>query len=99
MWDVIKNLVTEVKGALGIEIPELPVDLASAGDAAATAGQGLTESATGAFDGVAAAGEAAAGQFAGATEMVSGIPAAALESVTPAVPDQTDVLTGGSAPK
>jgi hypothetical protein len=51
MWDVFKNAVTGVKDALGIELPELPVDMgsldaASIGEAATTAVQGVTETVT-----------------------------------------------------
>jgi hypothetical protein len=77
MWDVFKNAVTGVKDALGIELPELPVDLgafdtAPIGEAATTAVQGVTDSATGVTDAVAAAGETATTTVQGVTEAVSG---------------------------
>jgi hypothetical protein len=45
MWDVIKTAVTGIKDALGIELPEIPVDLASLTDAADAAVTTATESA------------------------------------------------------
>jgi uncharacterized protein with GYD domain len=65
MWDVIKNAVTQVKETLGIEIPELPVDLGSfdaagIGEAGTTAAETVTGSAAGVVEDLTAtAGEAA----------------------------------------
>ena len=89
MWETIKNAVTSVKEALGIEIPELPVDLGAVGDTVTGAVTGATESAPGALDGVAAAGQTAAGGLADAAQTVSGLPAAAVDSLAQAVPDLT----------
>jgi hypothetical protein len=76
MWDVIKNAVTELKDALGIEIPGLPIDVgsvdaASIADAATTAAQGVTDSAAGAAEDLTAAADTPM------TETVSGITDAA----------------------
>jgi hypothetical protein len=67
-----------VKDTLGIELPELPVDLggldaASIGETATTAVQGVSESATGVTDAVAAAGEATGAAVQGVTETVTGV--------------------------
>lgn len=91
MWEAIKNVVNSAKEAMGIEIPGLP-DMGAVGDAARTAVQGVTESATGALGEVAAAGEAAVGGVAGAAETVSGLPAEAVDSATQALPDVTGTL-------
>jgi hypothetical protein len=79
MWDVIKNAVTQVKDALGIEVPELPVDLGSLdvagiGEAATTAAEGVTASAPGAVEDLTAtAGEAVTDAGTQVTDTVSGI--------------------------
>jgi hypothetical protein len=79
MWDIIKNAMTELKDALGIEIPGLPievgsVDAASIGEAATTAVEGVTESAaTAAEDLTATAGEAVTAAGTRVTETVSGV--------------------------
>jgi hypothetical protein len=78
MWESIKNAITAVKDTLGIELPELPVDLgpldaASIGEAATTAVQGVSESATGVTDAVAAAGEATGAAVQDVTETVTGV--------------------------
>jgi hypothetical protein len=79
MWDVIKNAVTQAKDALGIELPELPVDLGSLdtagiGEAATTAAEGVTASATGAVEDLTAtAGEAVTDAGTQVTDTVSGI--------------------------
>ena len=81
MWDVIKNAVTQLKDTLGIEIPELPIDLGSVdapsiGDAATTAAQGATEAAAGAVgDLTATAGEAVTSAGTQVTEAVAGVTA------------------------
>jgi hypothetical protein len=59
MWESIKNLITGAKDALGIELPELPVDLGAAGEAATGAAQQLSESAGGLVEGATAAAESA----------------------------------------
>ena len=46
MWAALKKAVAGVTESLGIEIPGLPIDLGAVGDAAATAAQGVTESAS-----------------------------------------------------
>jgi hypothetical protein len=91
MWESIKNLVTGAKDALGIELPELPVDLGAAGEAATGAAQQLSESAGGLAEGVSAAGESLTGDLAGAAETVTGLPGAAAESAAQVVPDLTDI--------
>jgi hypothetical protein len=79
MWDVVRNAVTQLKDTLGIELPELPVDLGSLdaagiGEAATTAAEGLTTSATGAVEDLTAgAGDAVTAAGAQVTETVSGI--------------------------
>lgn len=92
MWETIKNAVTSVKEALGIEVPGLPVDLGAVGDTVTGAAAGVTESATGALDGVAAAGQTAAGGLADAAQTVSDLPTAAVDPAAQAVPDSTGAL-------
>jgi hypothetical protein len=58
MWETIKKALMGVTEAIGIEIPELPVDPGSLGESATTALQGVTESATGVIDTATAAAEA-----------------------------------------
>jgi hypothetical protein len=83
MWDVIKNAVIQVKDALGIEIPELPVDLGSLdvagiGEAATTAADGVTASASSAVEDLTAtAGDAVTTAGTQVTDTVSGITGAA----------------------
>jgi hypothetical protein len=83
MWESIKNAITAVKDTLGIELPELPVDLgaldaASIGETATTAVQGVSESATGVTDAAAgAAGEAATTAVQGVTETATDVAGAA----------------------
>jgi hypothetical protein len=82
MWESIKNAITAVKDTLGIELPELPVDLgsldaASIGEAATTAVEGGTGSLTGVTDSVAAAGESATAAAQGVSESVTGVTGAA----------------------
>ena len=83
MWDVIKNAVTQLKDTLGIEIPGLPievgsVDAASITEAATTATDGVTQSATTAVEDLAAtAGDAVTAAGTQVTETVSGITGAA----------------------
>lgn len=48
MLDMIRNLVTNVKDALGIEVPDVPVDLSGVTDATS----GIGDMATGAGDAV-----------------------------------------------
>jgi len=95
MWEAIKNALMSVKEATGIEIPELPADLGSIGDSAATAVQTATESATGVIDGAGAATEAIDGDVAGAGETAT----TALDSATQARPDITGGLIDGSPKK
>ncbi len=92
MWKAIKNALTSVKEATGIEVPGLPADLGSIGDLAGTAVQTVTESATGAIDGAATAAEAVTGGVAGVGETA----AAAVDSASQALPDLTSGLPGGS---
>ena len=95
MWEAIKNALTSVKEATGIEIPGLPADLGSIGDSATTAVQTATESATGVIDGAGTATEAIAGDVAGAGETAT----TAIDSATQALPDITGGLIGGSPQK
>lgn len=79
MWDVIKNAVTQLKDTLGIEVPELPIDVgsvdaASIAEAATTATDGVTEPATtAAEDLTATAGEAVTAAGTQVTETASGM--------------------------
>ena len=50
MWETIKNALIGARDAVGIEIPELPSDLGTIGESAATAAQTATDSATGALE-------------------------------------------------
>ena len=81
MWAALKKAVAGVTESLGIEMPDLPIDLGAVGDAAATAAQGVTESATGAADGLTAVTETLTGSVAGVTDSVSGSVAAVTDSV------------------
>ena len=92
MWESIKSLITGAQDALGIELPELPVDLGAAGEAATGAAQQVSESAGGLVEGATAAGETLTGDLAGAAESVTGLPAAAAESAGQVLPDLTNVL-------
>ena len=67
MWEALKSAFIGVKEALGIEIPDLPVDLGTLAETATTAVQDVTGSATSAAD------EAAAGAVAGSTAIVDAI--------------------------
>ncbi len=91
MWESIKSLVTSAKEALGIELPELPVDLGAAGDAATGAAEQLSQSVGGLADGATAASETLTGELAGAAETVTGLPGAAAEAAE-MLPDLTNVL-------
>ena len=57
MWEALKKALVGVTEAAGIEIPGLPVDLASLGESATTAVQDATDAATTAADGATAATE------------------------------------------
>ena len=94
MWQALKNAVAGITESLGIEIPGLPVDLASVGETAATAAtaaQGITESAGGAVDGLTAVSDTVADSVAGVTDSVSADPAAAFDSAAQVLPDITAV--------
>ncbi len=67
MWEALKSAFVGVKEALGIEIPELPVDLGTLGDTATTAVQDVAGSATSAVE------EAAASVVDGSTAVVDAI--------------------------
>jgi hypothetical protein len=101
MWEVFKTAITGVKDALGIEIPELPIDLGaidvgSFGEAATTAAQGLTESATGAADEVVAtAGEAVTADVTEMAQTLSDASAAVGDTAAQALPDPADMLSAG----
>jgi hypothetical protein len=71
MWEALKNVFVGLKEALGIEIPELPVDLGTLGETATTAVQDVADSATAAVD------EAAGGVVGGSTaitDAITGLP-------------------------
>ncbi|MGV1010627.1 MAG: hypothetical protein ACOYBY_18900, partial [Dermatophilaceae bacterium] len=100
----LKKAVAGATESLGIEIPELPVDLGTVGDAAATAAQGVTESATGAAEGLTGVTETMSGGAAGVAESVSGsvtgvtdsvagaaqgVSASAIDSAAQVLPDVT----------
>ena len=110
MWAALKKAVAGVTESLGIEIPGLPIDLGAVGDAAATAAQGVTESATGAVEvltgvsetmsgGVAGVAETMSGSVAGVTDSVAGaaegVSASAIDSAAQILPDVTEAV--GSA--
>jgi hypothetical protein len=101
MWEVFKTAIAGVKDALGIEIPELPIDLGaldvgSIGDAAAAATQGVTESATGAVDeAMATAGEAVTADAGGMTQTLSDASTAAVDAAAQGLPNSADVLGAG----
>ena len=91
MWEAFKNIVTSVKDTLGIEIPELPVEVGSVGEAASGLVQGVTDQAAAVGgDVVASAGEAATGGATQVSEAVSGISSAA-DAAAQAVPDVSDL--------
>jgi hypothetical protein len=110
MWETIKNALINVKEATGIEVPGLPADLGSIGESATTALQSVTESATGAIEGVSSATETVAGGVGGVAETagaaaeagtggVAGVSEAATtaaDSATQALPDLTGGLIGGA---
>lgn len=96
MWETIKDAVANLKEALGIEIPGLPADLGAVGETVTGAVGGITESATTALDGLGAVGQTAVGGLADAANAVSGLPAAAVDSATQAVPDIPGALGSGS---
>jgi hypothetical protein len=68
MWEALKNAFVGVKEALGIEIPELPVDLGTLGETATTAIQDVAGSATSAVD------EAVAGGPTAIVDAITGLP-------------------------
>ena len=95
MWEAIKNALIGVKDATGIEIPGLPVDLGSIGESAATAVQGVSESASGIIDGAAPAIDAVGGSVGDLTATA----ATAVESATQGLPDAAGGLVGGAPEK
>ncbi len=97
MWEAIKNAVTSAREVLGIELPELSVDVGSVGDAATSAAQGITDPATGALDSLTATADLAAGEVTGVAEAVSGLPGAAVDSVTALLTGLTDVPDAGAS--
>ena len=71
MWEALKNAFVSVKEALGIELPELPVDLGAMGETATTAVQDVADAATTAVD------QGAAGVVDGSnaiTDAITGLP-------------------------
>ena len=104
MWAALKKAVAGVTESLGIEIPGLPIDLGAVGDTAATAAQGVTDSATGALDGLTGvtetlsggvAGVAGAAGVAGVAGAAEGVSASAIDSAAQVLPDIT--AAAGSA--
>ena len=79
MWNVITNVVTQLKDVLGVEIPGLPievgsVDVAGLGEAVTTATEDVTASATTAVEGLTAgAGDAVTAAGTRVTETVSDV--------------------------
>lgn len=49
MWEKLKNAITNTQETLGIEIPELPVDLTAVGETASSTAQAATVSVPGAI--------------------------------------------------
>jgi hypothetical protein len=84
MWEMIKNMLVGAKDTLGIELPELPVDLGALG-----------ESATGALDALTPVSEAVAGGVADVSQTVSELPTDALDSASQALPGLPDLPLGG----
>ncbi|MEA5053943.1 MAG: hypothetical protein VB093_10945 [Propionicimonas sp.] len=74
MWESIKNLFTGAKDALGIEIPELPVDLGGLQDSAATAAASVTETVNGATGAALPFGTAVTDSVADISQKVSDLP-------------------------
>jgi hypothetical protein len=72
MWEVLKNVVTAAKDALGIELPEfpaeLPTDVAGLGEAVSTMTQGAADSAGVAVETATTAVQGAGGDLVGAAE-------------------------------
>ena len=98
MWAALKKAVAGVTESLGIEIPGLPIDLGAVGDTAATAAQGVTDSATGALDGLTGVTETLSGGVAGADSVAGaaeGVSASAIDSAAQVLPDIT--AAAGSA--
>ena len=93
MWAALKKAVAGVTESLGIEIPGLPIDLGAVGDAAATAAQVVTESATGALEGLSGLTETLSGGAAGVADSVAGaaegVSASAIDSAGQSLPDVT----------
>jgi len=89
MWESIKNLIIGAKDALGIELPELPVDLGAAGEE--LTGNVLTGDLAGASETAAGLPAAqSAGQSAAQSAESAG--ASAAESAAQVLPDLTNVL-------
>ena len=95
MWAALTKAVAGVTESLGIEIPGLPIDLGAVGDTAATATQGVTDSATGALDGLTGVTETLSGGVAGVAGAAEGVSASAIDSATQILPDITEAV--GSA--
>jgi hypothetical protein len=96
MWEALKNAATGIKDALGIEIPDLPVDLTSLGDTANTTMQAGSETLAGATDSLSAAGSAVTEGVPGIAESASGIAQTTIDNATQALPDVD--LTGIANP-
>ncbi len=94
MWAALKDIITSAKDALGLEIPELPVDVGAIGEQASGLVQGVSEQAAAVGgDAMAVAGEAATGAAAQVTETVAGVSSAA-DAAAQALPDVTDLPSG-----
>lgn len=86
MWDTIRNLTTTVKDALGIETPESPIDLGSAGEGVEsvtqTASDAIAGATTGLDDAVTSIGETASGAVTDAGTGLSETAADAGDAIT-----------------
>ena len=95
MWEAIKNALSSVKEATGIEIPGLPADLGSIGESASTALGSVTESVTGGLGGLTETATAATESVTGMGEAAT----AAVDSATQGLPDIAGGLIGGTPGK
>ena len=92
MWAALKKAVTGVTESLGIEIPGLPVDLGALGDTVAGVTQGVSDTATGALDGLTAAGDQVSGAATGALDGLT----TAGDQVSGAAADITNTVSDAS---
>jgi hypothetical protein len=52
MWEALKNIATSVKDTLGIEVPDLPVDLGAIGETASGLVEGVPDQVSEAISGM-----------------------------------------------